>query len=196
MIDRPAELVAGGGDQAPEAAADVAAVVDDGPDGGAEAGQRRAGPGGGAGVEQRIDARSLGQGVGHLTGRAGLEQRRLHPGTPALLGVVHGPAEPLESFLDGTAMVEQGGQEGPQRRLVGRPVADRVEQAAVEVLVVGEEDGFLGGEVAEERAGGDVGPGGDLVDGGIGEALLLEQGPGGADDGGPGLSASAPPPSP
>ena len=48
-------------------------------------------------------------------------------------------------------------------------------QPAAPLVEIGEQQRLFAGEVAEQRAGGDVGPVGDLVDGGLAVPLLLEQ---------------------
>ena len=79
-------------------------------------------------------------------------------------------------------LLADGRMEGADRVLARRPGGDDVGEGRVSVLLLGHHDVDLGVEVAEERALGDVGGVGDLLDGGRVVALALEQVEGGADD--------------
>jgi hypothetical protein len=79
-------------------------------------------------------------------------------------------------------LLADGRVERGDRVFVVGPAGDQFGQGRVAMVLVGGDDVELGLEVAEERATGDVGRFGDVVDGGGVVPLLLEEIERGADD--------------
>ena len=78
--------------------------------------------------------------------------------------------------------LEDRGAHRGERALGGGTVRERLAQEREPVRVVGEEGVLLGVEVAEERAGRDVGRGRDLLHRHVLEAPLVRQAEGGVGD--------------
>ena len=89
--------------------------------------------------------------------------------------------EGLASAGVGAARLEAGGggfeaeDDGVERGEVGRRGGDGADDEGLELLGAREEHLALVGEVAKERALGEAGAGGDVADGGVVVAALVEQ---------------------
>jgi hypothetical protein len=155
---------------------------DGGPEGGQDGGHRR--PGADVVGAQPLTLGHLGRDQvlqpAHDHGPVVLEQRCV------LLGHLGDQALPAGVGSEVAGHVPEHAEQRLVGGLVGRPGPERLHRGLDLRLGVVEEHGLLGREVAEERPPAHVGPLGDLVDGGVGEALLPEEAEGRLDDRRPG----------
>lgn len=97
-----------------------------------------------------------------------------------LLGSVQGMGEGGEAGApEGSGRGQQGAAHGVEGRLVNGPPRQGLFDRGEEFDAVGQKEILFAVEVAEEGAGGHVRAGGDVGDGGVGEAAFGEE-PGGA----------------